>query len=738
MTIASSIPNGSTGPSTTADTPSPADLAERNAANRLATTLYGGRLEAFDSSSPASACLLPLLQAIGWRGEARHLVEALPHFSNELDLHDVRSVLANLNFNTRESQKTLDDLRDEHLPCLFSQGAANVIMIMERQGNVLTIFDGRTGEYRQVQADKTPGVIYEPEYDDPKARHEATNHPKKGWINRLIFQFRGLIAQLALVSFFINLTALAVPVFIMGVYDKVMGARAPDTLVYFVAGILLVIGAEMALRIVRSRALAYLGARIDALVGSATFQHLILMPISMTERAPVSTQLARLRQFESVREVFTGPIAGAILDIPFLVIFLGAVFWIAGPLGWIPVVLLMIFTIALLVTEPILRAVTEADMSSKSRQQSFLVELIAKQRMVKNCNGENVWRSRFREMSANTAMLNLRNGSIVSYTSIFAQTMMMLAGVATISMGTVRAMEGDMSIGALIATMALVWRVLAPLQSIFLSFNRLEQALESLRQINRMMRIPLERQPGVLPSFFRDFKGRISLRNISLRYAQGSEPALLGVNLDIKPGELIALTGSNGSGKSTVLKMLCGLYAPQAGSVMMDGLDIRQLDVSELRNAIGYAPQTATFFHGTIAQNLRLSHPTATDSDVKQALRDAGLEDVIADLPDGIHTRVTESDRRILTTGVRQRLNLARCYVKNSSVLLLDEPAFGLDPDADAILVEKLKALKGKRTVIMVTHRPSHMKLADKVVYMHEGRVLLADTPEEVIPKIFK
>ena len=736
MTFASSsMPSGA--PMGTTNTPSPADMAERNAANRLATTLYGGRLEAFDSSSPASACLLPLLQAIGWRGEARHLVEALPHFSNELDLHDVRAVLANLNFNTRESQLTLGELRDEHMPCLFSQGTSNVILVLERQDDVLTIFDGRTGEYRQVQADKTRGTVYEPEYDDPQVRHEATNHPKKGWINRLIFQFRGLIAQLAVVSFFINLTALAVPVFIMGVYDKVMGARAPDTLVYFVGGILLVIAAEMALRIVRSRALAYLGARIDALVGSATFQHLILMPISMTERSPVSTQLSRLRQFESVREVFTGPIASAILDIPFLVIFLGAVFWIAGPLGWIPVVLLAVFAIALLVTEPILRAVTEADMSSRSRQQSFLVELITKQRMVKNCNGEDIWRSRFREMSANTAMLNLRNGSIVSYTAIFAQTMMMLAGVATISLGTMRAMEGDMTIGALIATMALVWRVLAPLQSIFLSFNRLEQALESLRQINRMMRIPLERQPGVLPSFFRDFKGRISLRNISLRYSQGSEPALLGVNLDIKPGELIALTGSNGSGKSTILKMLCGLYAPQAGSVMMDGLDIRQLDVSELRNSIGYAPQTATFFHGTIAQNIRLAHPTATDSDVKQALRDAGLEDVIADLPDGIHTRISGSDRRILTIGVRQRLNLARCYVKNSSVLLLDEPAFGLDPDADAILVEKLKALKGKRTVIMVTHRPSHMKLADKVVYMNEGRILLADTPDQVIPKIF-
>ena len=193
MTFASSsMPSDA--PMGTTNTPSPADMAERNAANRLATTLYGGRLEAFDSSSPASACLLPLLQAIGWRGEARHLVEALPHFSNELDLHDVRAVLANLNFNTRESQLTLGELRDEHMPCLFSQGTSNVILVLERQDDVLTIFDGRTGEYRQVQADKTRGIVYEPEYDDPQARHETTNHPKKGWINRLIFQFRGLIA----------------------------------------------------------------------------------------------------------------------------------------------------------------------------------------------------------------------------------------------------------------------------------------------------------------------------------------------------------------------------------------------------------------------------------------------------------------------------------------------------------------------------------------------------------------
>ncbi len=170
----------------------------------------------------------------------------------------------------------------------------------------------------------------------------------------------------------------------------------------------------------------------------------------------------------------------------------------------------------------------------------------------------------------------------------------------------------------------------------------------------------------------------------------------MGLTLDVEPGSFVAINGPNGAGKSTILKTIAGLYKPQAGSVSLDGLDIRQLDSGEMRNAIAYLPQNATFFYGTIAQNLRLAEPTASEDNINRAIQDAGLSDYIATLPRGIETRFSQEEFANLAGGVRQRLNLARAYVKNATILLLDEPAFGLDDEADKVLVDKLLALKGQ------------------------------------------
>jgi ABC-type bacteriocin/lantibiotic exporter with double-glycine peptidase domain len=269
-----------------------------------------------------------------------------------------------------------------------------------------------------------------------------------------------------------------------------------------------------------------------------------------------------------------------------------------------------------------------------------------------------------------------------------------------------------------------------------LSFSRISQVSQSLKQIDGLMKLPLERDAGKLPSFFRSFKGGITLNNVSLRFSAGSEPALMGATLKVEPGEFIAINGSNGAGKSTLLKVIAGLYKPQAGSVALDGLDIRQLDSGEMRNSIAYLPQHATFFYGTIAQNLRLADPTASDHDIEKAIADAGLADYVNSLPDGVETRFSQEDFANLAGGVRQRLNLARAYVKNAPMLLLDEPAFGLDDAADAALVDKLMSLKGKATILMVTHRPSHMHLADRLVYLDQGRVALDGAPSAVLDRL--
>jgi ATP-binding cassette, subfamily C, bacterial LapB len=701
----------------------------------LSSLLHGGNMDQFVGSSTAGSCLMPLLDKLGWRGEARHLVEALPHFIDDLDFDDVRTILANLNYGTTALSMRLCDLRPSQLPCLFSTDGQHIGVIFSRDGDTLSIFDGKTKTEGTIDAGRTKGTAYLVNQEDALESSPAQK-ATDSWIWNVVGRFKRLIVQTFAISFITNITALMVPIFIMGVYDRVISTRSAETLAYFVAGILLIIGVEAALRIIRGRALAYLGARIDALVGGASFQQLLNMPVSMTESAPVATQLNRLRQFEGVREIFTGPLAAAAFDLPFVIVFLAAIFVIAGSIGWVPVTLIFAFTLFGFVMAPIMKKAMAESGEIRNTRQNFLIELVSKQRTLKQCAAEDIWRNRFYSISERASVANARTARINMFIQTVAQALMTISGVATLAIGTLYAMQGDLTIGALIATMAFVWRVLGPIQSIFLSFSRISQVSQSLKQIDGLMKLPLERNSGKLPSFFRTFKGGISLNNVSLRFSAGSEPALMGAALTVTPGEFIAINGSNGAGKSTLLKVIAGLYKPQAGSVSLDGLDIRQLDAGEMRNSIAYLPQNATFFYGTIAQNLRLADPTASDKDIDKALSDAGLTDYVASLPEGANSRFSQEDFANLAGGVRQRLNLARAYVKNAPMLLLDEPAFGLDDAADEALVNKLMALKGKSTILMVTHRPSHMRLADRLVYLDQGRVALDGPPGAVLDRL--
>lgn len=705
-------------------------------APRLENLLHGGGISSFQPTSATGACLVPLLHALGWRGEARHLAEALPHFADSLDLADLRMVLANLHYVTVPERTTLADLRAELLPCLFEQDGKTAGLVLERNGDMLTVLDGVLGDVVEVSASGTLGTAYYIRKSS-ESLEEQEKAAQRNWLGDVVKRFKTVIWQAIALTFVINIFAVVVPLFIMGVYDKVVATRSPDTLAFFLGGVLLAVMADCGLRLVRGQMLAYVGARLDMLIGAAAFQKLLNMPVSMTERAPIGAQIARLKQFETVREVFTGPLAASALDLPFLLMFLVTVFMIGGVIGFVPVALIVGFTILGLVTWPISKSRVAKLGEARSARQAFLIETIENQRVVRQSGNGLHWKTRFRDISAKGAAAHHSVSHLGVIVQTLSQSMMMASGVATLAVGTLMVMEEMMTIGALIATMALVWRLLAPIQAAFLGINRIEQVKQSLAQVNQLMRIQVERAPGQQQSFYRSFKGRIAFGKVSFRYTPRAEPALVGVDFVVKPGEMIAITGSSGSGKSTILKICSALYMPQAGAVSIDGNDLRQLDTGDLRQSIGYVAQRTSVFHGTLAQNMRLAQPTASEDDIQNALKDAGLGEFVASLPEGLETRMTDQFQRRMADGMKQRFALARAYVKNAPIYLLDEPANNLDDEGDELLREKLAKLKGNATVLMVTQRPSHMKIADRVVVIDQGRVALDGPPDQVLAELF-
>ncbi|MCZ6861507.1 MAG: ATP-binding cassette domain-containing protein [Alphaproteobacteria bacterium] len=707
---------------------------EERAPQTLQDALREGKIGKIQSSSHFAACLMPLLEALIWRGDPVLVAEALPHFATSLDLVGFRNTLANLNFATTSHRIPLSRIDARLAPCIYvpDNGVPMVVTLVDING--IHVFDSGSGKISILADPGITGIAYFVSRLDNELAPSARTRPDR-WLSTLTRRFRPLVYSLLLFTFLLNALALAVPIFVMLVYDRVVSTGSLSTLVQLGAGIVIVLGFDLVFRTVRAHMLAHIGARFDMIVGTNTFEHILNLSADRTESVTVAEQIGRIKQFERSREFFAGPIAVIYLELPFVPLILGAILWLAGPLAAIPVVLMALFALVAVILSPRIRNSIAQSSKATVERQGFIVEAFSKMRSIKTAGAETVWAERFRGLSSQSAM----SGFEMSRNSALLQTsgyiLMIIAGTATLAFGTLRVLDGDMTLGALIATMMLVWRALGPLQTGFLSLPKLNQVRSAFRQVNQLMSVPPEREHQAAQASQKRFAGRVTFAQISLRYSAYTEPALFGVAFDVEPGEVIGVIGPNGSGKSSILKLILGLYHPQGGAVLIDGLNVRQIDPIELRRQIAYVPQKTDFFYGTIAQNLRLADPVASDKALRRAARDAGVLQDILQLPSEFDTRIGDQTVRTLPAGFLRRLSLARAYLKQTQIFLFDEPSDALDERGDQAFMKQIAKLRGKKTVFIVTHRPSHMKLADRLLVFDKGVLVSQGVPDVVLQK---
>ncbi|NNE84308.1 MAG: ATP-binding cassette domain-containing protein [Alphaproteobacteria bacterium] len=675
----------------------------------------------FTNSSDISACLNPLLQALGIGFNEAQVFEALPHFTNDLDIDGFRNTLANLQIESSNVDIKLADLDPRALPVLYvpKTGAAMVVLFFT--GDDALVFDGGARENRRIKAAHLDGQAFLFRHLEQAEISSRSNY--QDWFPALMSRFRPILTLGLALTLLINLISLGIPLFVMSIYDSVLGTESVTLLMHLVAGAVLTVGADFTLRKLRTRAVSYFGARVDNLVGNEVFRHMLYLPPVYTERATISSQVARIKDFDGIRDFVTGPQALVLFELPFTLIFLGAIALLAGPVVFIPIVMIVLFAALFwLLNGRVSRAVAKSARTAAERQE-FVIEAMNNLRSLKYTNSTKIWMDRFRASSAKAALAGFETAKINAFVSATSQFMMMSAGIATVAFGALIVIEGSMSVGALIATMILVWRSLGPLQLAFVALPRLAQMRAGTRQIDAMMRLPQERGREDFVPLAPDVAGHVQFSRVTFRYMPDSDPVLWNIDFTAKPGEVIALVGNNGCGKSTITRLLLALHRPQSGSVLIDGRDIRQFDAIELRRLIGYVPQTPQFFYGTIAQNLRLAKPSASEEDLRAAARDAYALDEIDALPEGFETRIGDGKNNKLPGSVMQRLNIARCYLKDAPIVILDEPGNALDFEADQATMEAIRRMKGRKTVLLITHRPSHMRLADKLVSIDRGRI---------------
>lgn len=711
----------------------PQDERPKIASEQLADALRHNCDDAFVDTSPYAACLLPLLRELGWDNYAKELVEALPHFSDQIDLIDLRNILASLGYESTPVNTPISKLQPELYPALFVCNNGKVYLLQGREGDDIHYYDPQTNSYEISQSLRIRGTAYLFTDSHPSYGNNPTEMPGDQWFNNLLQRFQKMIIHLLGMTFIINMAALLVPLFIMVIYDKVIGAKSAETLPYLVSGAAILLAADLGLRYLRAKLLGVTAGRMDYLIGVETFKRMLYLPPLYTERSTVAAQLSRLKQFDSVRDFFTGPSAAVALELPFVVIFLIVIGILGGVIALIPLAMVFGFIMLGVIWMPMLNSKILRSGQARTDKQRIIMQTVAGRKEIKSIGGETVWWERFRENSGEAVLSNYQTFLSNNIMNNLAQGMMTFTGVAVLGVGTLQVIAGDMTIGALIAIMALVWRVLSPLQSAFLSFSKFQQTIKAIRQINQLMKLRNERKGGKSGLILEKLQGNIRIERVSFRYGPDRDPALLGVTFQVKPGEMVAITGNTGSGKSTLVKMIAGMYAPQAGAIQVDSMDLRQLNAMDLRRAIAYVPQQTHFFHGTIAQNIRLNNSLATDEQVREAADEAGVLEEIMALPEGFDTRIGDTTIDRMPPGFLRSLSMARAFVSPAKILLLDEPGASLDDESDQRFVDRLNKIKGNRSIVMVSHRPSHIRLADKAVLMEQGSVAHIGTPDEVI-----
>ncbi len=628
---------------------------------------------------------------------------------------------------------------------LFRKGAAPLILIAsDRRRHIATVIDMAAGgieteiPLRDLRRSLRPGILLVTQAEDrvasrlDPALRDAT--PKGHWFWAVVRANRAVWAQVLVAALCLNVLALALPLFVMNVYDRVIPNLAFVTLWTLAIGVALALGLELLLRSLRVALIERVGQRVDLKVAATLFRQ--AMNVRLLDRPGGAAAIANtIRDFETVRDFFTSASVVAVIDLLFIGVFIGVLYLIVGPLALVPLLAVpVVLVLALVAQAPLGRSAAQAQ-GIGTRRQVVLIEALSSVETVKSLGAEPAMQREWENAVAASARIGGRTRVWSNLATNGTMLVQQAVSVILIVWGVFLVAEGRITIGGLIAANILAGRVLAPLGAIAQTIFRAQYAFRALGALNAFMRLPSDSGPAVT-SDLEVAKGALDLRQVTMTYPGQQTPVLKDFSLSVGSGELVALLGRVGAGKTTLGKLATGLIQPDSGTVLIDGVTLAQYDPASLRRGVGYLPQEPHVFTGTLRENLALGAPDATDAQMRDALAMAGMEPFVTALSTGLDTFVGERGMR-LSGGQRQGLALARLILRAPKLLILDEPSSAMDQRMEADIARHLTALNAAGTgLILCTHRPSLAAIAKRIVVIDEGRVVLDGSAKDVLARL--
>ena len=552
---------------------------------------------------------------------------------------------------------------------------------------------------------------------------------KDHWFWGPVLKNKKLYIQVMVASAFINVFALFSAFYIMVVYDRVIPNNAIDSLIALTVGILVIVAFDFVMKVLRGLYTDKASAMVDIEVSDNMFDR-----ISRNEQLinqPTGSVSAVVKEFDSLKDFIASASFVAFVDLPFIVLFLFVLYGIGGPVAAVPAVIVIVVIIAGLIIQPVIRKLSFNAAQDGQSKQSVIVEVLSGMETLKTLPGINMLRDRWVDSVDRQGITSAKSKFWSQLTANFSQSGQQLSQVGIVVYGVFLIADGTLTMGSLIACVILSGRTLAPLGQVSNLLGRFNQAVTAYVNFGQLMQQPVKELGRANQVRVDKTKGAITITNASLTYPEQKEAVIKQLNLKLFAGEKIAIVGKIGSGKTSILRLISGLYDSNEGSVKIDNHDISHMHPDDVRKHIGVVMQTPMLFSGTLKENLLMGNPDATDDQMIAAAKIANVDEIASNLPDGYETLLTEGGKG-LSGGQRQAICIARAFVGDPQIIIMDEPSSAMDNGSEQQLLKDLQVRLKDKTLILITHRGTLLSLVDRVVVFDSGRII-ADGPKDKV-----
>jgi len=573
----------------------------------------------------------------------------------------------------------------------------------------------------------------------PPERHEQTLAPMEGkayqWFWSTLWRFRHFYAESMVATLLANVLTLASVFFTMNVYDRVVPTQAYASLWTLALGTVIAAVLEFVMRWLKAKLVDLGGKKADLAINATLLREIMAIRL---EHRPQSVGIfaSSMRDFESLRDFFSSSSLVLLADLPFTLMFLALIAMVGGHLVWVPLLAVPVLIIVGLAAQPGLTKAMRENMKESGDKQSVLVEAVLNMEILKAHNAETYLQRRWEMSNLAGAESYKTMRGITNFIMGLTGTVQQLVTVTMVVIGVYLIHANQLTLGGLIASVILAGRAISPLASIMSLASRYQQARTSLETLDGLIKRPRDRSPGRSHVIPESIVGALEAQDIEFAYpGEHKIPVIRRVSWKIEPGQKVAMLGRVGSGKSTLLRLMAGLYAPSAGNVRLDGVDLQQLEPSEVRSRIGYVGQDSQLFMGTLRDNLVLSDDWISSAMIHEVLRQLGLYDMVAAHPRGLDMPVTEAGGG-LSGGQRQLISIARMMLRDPQLVFMDEPTSSMDQNTETRVIQVLHDWLKGRTLLLSTHRPQLLEWVDSIAVIDAGQCVAFGGKQEMLTRL--